>query len=189
MSQADPTADLGLTGRVVLVTGAGRGLGQAHARAQRLGEAGGDPHVALQRRVAVVPHQIEAEQSVGRGRSQDLLGVDQRDAPLARDPPQRGVLRGDAALRVAVVIDRSLVGLAGQLRAAQATVAVAEQLVGQREAGLQSQRPLEVADRLLEPLLGQCLLRPVEKLARTMNEVPGKLVRTVAAIRDAKEAA
>ncbi len=30
---------------------------------------------------------------------------------------------------------------------------------------------------------------PVEKLARTMNEVPGKLVRTVAAIREAKEAA
>ncbi|MCU7873482.1 MAG: 50S ribosomal protein L10 [Candidatus Thiodiazotropha sp. (ex Lucinoma borealis)] len=30
---------------------------------------------------------------------------------------------------------------------------------------------------------------PVEKLARTMNEVPGKLVRTVAAIKDAKQAA
>ena len=30
---------------------------------------------------------------------------------------------------------------------------------------------------------------PVEKLARTVNEVPGKLVRTLAAIRDAKEAA
>jgi len=30
---------------------------------------------------------------------------------------------------------------------------------------------------------------PVEKLARTMNEVPGKLVRTVAAIRDQKESA
>ncbi|MET0067603.1 MAG: 50S ribosomal protein L10 [Candidatus Thiodiazotropha sp.] len=30
---------------------------------------------------------------------------------------------------------------------------------------------------------------PVEKLARTMNEVPGKLVRTVAAIKEAKEAA
>ncbi|HIP53402.1 MAG TPA: 50S ribosomal protein L10 [Chromatiales bacterium] len=30
---------------------------------------------------------------------------------------------------------------------------------------------------------------PVEKLARTVNEVPGKLVRTVAAIRDAKDAA
>ncbi len=28
---------------------------------------------------------------------------------------------------------------------------------------------------------------PVEKLTRTINEVPGKLVRTVAAIRDAKE--
>lgn len=30
---------------------------------------------------------------------------------------------------------------------------------------------------------------PVEKLARTMKEVPGKLVRTVAAVKDAKEAA
>jgi large subunit ribosomal protein L10 len=30
---------------------------------------------------------------------------------------------------------------------------------------------------------------PVEKLARTMKEVPGKLVRTVAAIKEAKEAA
>jgi len=30
---------------------------------------------------------------------------------------------------------------------------------------------------------------PVEKLARTLNEVPGKLVRTVAAVRDEKEGA
>jgi len=30
---------------------------------------------------------------------------------------------------------------------------------------------------------------PVEKLARTINEVPGKLVRTVAAVKEAKEAA
>ena len=30
---------------------------------------------------------------------------------------------------------------------------------------------------------------PIGKLARTLNEVPGKLVRTVAAIRDAKDAA
>lgn len=30
---------------------------------------------------------------------------------------------------------------------------------------------------------------PVQKLAATLNEVPGKLVRTVAAVRDAKEAA
>ena len=29
---------------------------------------------------------------------------------------------------------------------------------------------------------------PVQKLATTLNEVPGKLVRTVAAVRDAKEA-
>mgnify|MGYP003574766504 FL=1 len=30
---------------------------------------------------------------------------------------------------------------------------------------------------------------PVQKLAATVNEVPSKLVRTLAAIRDAKEAA
>jgi large subunit ribosomal protein L10 len=30
---------------------------------------------------------------------------------------------------------------------------------------------------------------PIQKLATTLNEVPGKLVRTVAAIKDAKEAA
>lgn len=30
---------------------------------------------------------------------------------------------------------------------------------------------------------------PVEKLARTMKEVPGKLVRTLAAVKDAKQAA
>jgi len=30
---------------------------------------------------------------------------------------------------------------------------------------------------------------PIAKLARTMNEVPGKLVRTIAAVREAKDAA
>jgi len=38
-------------------------------------------------------------------------------------------------------------------------------------------------------MLMSVMKAPVEKLARTLNEVPGKLVRTVAAIRDAKEAA
>jgi large subunit ribosomal protein L10 len=30
---------------------------------------------------------------------------------------------------------------------------------------------------------------PVEKFVRTLNEVPGKLVRTVAAVRDQKQSA
>lgn len=38
-------------------------------------------------------------------------------------------------------------------------------------------------------LLMAVIKAPVEKLTRTINEVPGKLVRTIAAIRDAKEAA
>jgi large subunit ribosomal protein L10 len=38
-------------------------------------------------------------------------------------------------------------------------------------------------------LLMAVMKAPIEKLARTINEVPGKLVRTVAAIRDAKDAA
>ena len=38
-------------------------------------------------------------------------------------------------------------------------------------------------------MLMSVMKAPVQKLAATINEVPGKLVRTVAAIRDAKEAA
>lgn len=38
-------------------------------------------------------------------------------------------------------------------------------------------------------LLMAVMKAPVEKLARTLNEVPGKLVRTVAAVRDQKESA
>jgi len=38
-------------------------------------------------------------------------------------------------------------------------------------------------------MLMSVMIAPVGKLVRTMNEVPGKLVRTVAAIRDQKEAA
>lgn len=38
-------------------------------------------------------------------------------------------------------------------------------------------------------LLMAVMLAPVTKLARTLNEVPGKLVRTIAAIKDQKQAA
>ncbi len=38
-------------------------------------------------------------------------------------------------------------------------------------------------------LLMSVMQAPITKLARTINEVPGKLVRTVAAIRDAKQSA
>jgi len=38
-------------------------------------------------------------------------------------------------------------------------------------------------------MLMSVMQAPIQKLTQTMNEVPGKLVRTIAAIRDAKEAA
>ena len=38
-------------------------------------------------------------------------------------------------------------------------------------------------------LLMAVMQAPIAKLARTLNEVPGKLVRTLAAVRDQKEAA
>ncbi|MCF7983761.1 MAG: 50S ribosomal protein L10 [Thiohalocapsa sp.] len=38
-------------------------------------------------------------------------------------------------------------------------------------------------------LLMAVMKAPIQKLTTTLNEVPGKLVRTVAAVRDAKEAA
>ena len=42
-------------------------------------------------------------------------------------------------------------------------------------------------DQAIAILMGT-MIAPVEKLARTMNEVPGKLVRCIAAVRDQKEA-
>lgn len=47
---------------------------------------------------------------------------------------------------------------------------------------------LPTRDQALAMLMS-VMKAPVEKLARTLNEVPGKLVRTVAAIRDQKQAA
>jgi large subunit ribosomal protein L10 len=46
---------------------------------------------------------------------------------------------------------------------------------------------LPTRDQALSMLMA-VMKAPVEKLARTVNEVPGKLVRTVAAIRDSKQA-
>ncbi|MCC6867413.1 MAG: 50S ribosomal protein L10 [Burkholderiales bacterium] len=43
-------------------------------------------------------------------------------------------------------------------------------------------------EELLAKLLGT-MQAPITKLVRTMNEVPGKFVRTVAAVRDARQAA
>ena len=45
---------------------------------------------------------------------------------------------------------------------------------------------LPTRDEALAILAGT-LRAPLDKLARTINEVPGKLVRTVAAVRDQKE--
>lgn len=47
---------------------------------------------------------------------------------------------------------------------------------------------LPTRDEALSMLLGT-MQAPIAKLARTMKEVPGKFVRTVAAVKDAKEAA
>ena len=46
---------------------------------------------------------------------------------------------------------------------------------------------LPTRDQALSMLMA-VMKAPIEKLARTVNEVPGKLVRTVAAIRDSKQA-
>lgn len=47
---------------------------------------------------------------------------------------------------------------------------------------------LPTRDQALAMLMS-VMLAPVTKLARTLNEVPGKLVRTLAAVKDQKEAA
>ncbi|MFA7387646.1 MAG: 50S ribosomal protein L10 [Thiohalobacteraceae bacterium] len=65
-------------------------------------------------------------------------------------------------------------------------VAVGGQLLGAGD--IERLANLPTRDQALAMLMG-VMKAPIEKLARTMNEVPGKLVRTVAAIRDQKQAA
>ncbi len=52
---------------------------------------------------------------------------------------------------------------------------------------LETLSKMPTRDQAIAILMGT-MIAPVEKLARTMNEVPGKLVRCIAAVRDQKEA-
>jgi large subunit ribosomal protein L10 len=65
-------------------------------------------------------------------------------------------------------------------------VAIGGRLLDASELGTLAKMP--TYEEALSQLMA-VMKAPVQKLAATMNEVPGKLVRTVAAVRDAKEAA
>jgi large subunit ribosomal protein L10 len=65
-------------------------------------------------------------------------------------------------------------------------VSVSGKLLGPGD--LETLAKLPTRDQALS-LLMSVMKAPVQKLASTLNEVPGKLVRTIAAVRDAKQAA
>jgi len=65
-------------------------------------------------------------------------------------------------------------------------VAIGGKLLEPSELGTLAKMP--TYDEAIGQLMA-VMKAPVQKLAATINEVPGKLVRTLAAIRDAKEAA
>lgn len=65
-------------------------------------------------------------------------------------------------------------------------VSVSGQLLGAGD--LDRLASLPTKDQAISMLMA-LMKAPVEKLARTINEVPGKLVRTVAAVRDQKQGA
>jgi large subunit ribosomal protein L10 len=65
-------------------------------------------------------------------------------------------------------------------------LAVSGQLLGADQLDVLAKLPTR--DQALSMLMS-VMQAPVTKLVRTMNEVPGKLVRTVAAIKEQKEAA
>jgi large subunit ribosomal protein L10 len=65
-------------------------------------------------------------------------------------------------------------------------LAVSGQMLGAEQLDVLAKLPTR--DQALAMLMS-VMKAPVTKLVQTMNEVPGKLVRTVAAIRDQKEAA
>jgi large subunit ribosomal protein L10 len=65
-------------------------------------------------------------------------------------------------------------------------VSVGGQLLDPSQLGAVAKMP--TYDEAISQLMA-LMKAPVQKLASTLNEVPSKLVRTIAAIRDAKEAA
>jgi large subunit ribosomal protein L10 len=65
-------------------------------------------------------------------------------------------------------------------------VAIGGKLLGPGDIETLAKMP--TYDQAISMLMGT-MLAPIQKLATTLNEVPGKLVRTVAAVKDAKEAA
>jgi len=65
-------------------------------------------------------------------------------------------------------------------------VSIGGQLLGAGD--LERLASLPTKDQAISMLMA-LMKAPVEKLARTINEVPGKLVRTVAAVRDQKQSA
>lgn len=65
-------------------------------------------------------------------------------------------------------------------------IAVSGKLLGPGD--LETLAKMPTYDQAISMLMGT-MLAPIQKLATTLNEVPGKLVRTVAAIKDAKQAA
>ena len=65
-------------------------------------------------------------------------------------------------------------------------LAVSGQVLGAEQLDVLAKLPTR--DQALSTLMS-VMKAPVTKLVQTMNEVPGKLVRTLAAVRDQKEAA
>ena len=65
-------------------------------------------------------------------------------------------------------------------------LAVSGQMLGAEQLDVLAKLPTR--DQALA-LLMSVMKAPATKLVQTMNEVPGKLVRTLAAVRDQKEAA
>jgi len=65
-------------------------------------------------------------------------------------------------------------------------LAVGGQMLGADQIDVLAKLPTR--DQALSMLMS-VMKAPVTKLVQTMNEVPGKLVRTLAAVRDQKEAA
>ena len=65
-------------------------------------------------------------------------------------------------------------------------LAVSGQMLGADQLDVLAKLPTR--DQALSILMS-VMKAPVTKLVQTMNEVPGKLVRTLAAVRDQKEAA
>jgi len=107
-------------------------------------ESRGDPPVTVECRMAVVPHEVPADDAVGGRGREDCGCVHHRNLVRGTDLLHDAVLFRSIPIRTAVAIDGALIEGAGAVDLAESAAAIAGTLASEREARLEVERGVEM---------------------------------------------